>query len=60
VSKDGKTIKVDKAERRPGDPAVLVADARAAIEIFDWQPEYASLVVMVKHAWAWEQRITHE
>jgi len=56
VSKDGKTIMVDKAERRPGDPAVLVADAKVATEMFYWQPEYQCLEVMIEHAWAWELR----
>ena len=56
VSKDGKAITVDNAERRPGDPAVLVADAKAAVEIFNWQPEYSNLEEMVEHAWAWELR----
>jgi len=56
VSKDGRSITVDKAERRPGDPAVLVADAKAATEMLNWQPEYKSLEVMVEHAWAWELR----
>ena len=56
VSKDGKTITVDKADRRPGDPAVLVADARAATEIFNLQPKYSNLEEMVEHAWAWESK----
>jgi len=60
VSKDGKSITVDKAERRPGDPAVLVADAKAALKILNWQPEYPSLELMVEHAWAWEQSLTHD
>jgi len=55
VSKDGKSITVDKADRRSGDPAVLVADAKAATEIFNWQPEYSNLEEMVEHAWAWEK-----
>ena len=60
VSKDGKSIRVDKSDRRPGDPAVLVADANAATKIFNWLPEHSTLEEMVEHAWAWEQRITHE
>jgi len=51
---------VDKSDRRPGDPAVLVADANAATKIFNWLPEHSTLEEMVEHAWAWEQRITHE
>ena len=56
VSNDGKTITVDKAERRPGDPAVLVADAKAAKAQLNWQSNYAKLSEMVEHAWAWESK----
>ena len=60
VSKDYKSITVDKVARRPGDPAVLVADAKAATEIFNWQPKYSNLEEMVEHAWAWEQSLNYE
>ena len=60
VSKDEKSITVDKAERRPGDPAVLVADAKAATDVLIWQPKYSNLEEMVEHAWTWEQSLTHE
>jgi len=56
VNKDGKSITVVESGRRPGDPAVLVADAKAATEMLNWQPEYKGLEVMVEHAWAWELR----
>ena len=49
MSKVGKSITVDNAERRPGDPLV---DAKAALKILNWQSEYSSLEVVVEHAWA--------
>lgn len=52
----GRGINVVTAERRPGDPAVLVADATRAREELGWQPRYADLATIVAHAWAWEQR----
>ncbi len=51
----GRGINVVTAERRPGDPAVLVADAARAREELGWQPRYADLATIVAHAWAWEQ-----
>lgn len=51
-----KTIKAEVAERRAGDPAVLVADATAAREELGWQPQYPDLEDIIKHAWAWEQK----
>ena len=44
------------AERRPGDPAVLVADASRAHEVLGWQPRRSNLDEMVASAWAWRQR----
>ena len=35
---------------------LVVADAKAATEMLNWQPEYKGLEVMVEHAWAWELR----
>jgi UDP-glucose 4-epimerase len=45
-------------ERRPGDPAVLVADAALAKTQLGWQPQYADLEAIVRHVWAWEKKQT--
>lgn len=57
VAEEGRTLKVEEGERRPGDPAVLVADATLARRELDWQPQYAELETIIKHAWAWEKRL---
>jgi UDP-glucose 4-epimerase len=44
-------------ERRPGDPARLVADAKLARAALGWQPRYDSLETIVRHAWAWEKKL---
>jgi len=44
------------AERCPGDPPVLVADARAAREELEWVPVSSSLQQIVQSAWAWHTR----
>ena len=49
----GHTLQVTEAARRPGDPAVLIADATHAAERFGWQPQYPALTDMIAHAWAW-------
>jgi len=46
------------AERRPGDPSVLVADNCAAIELLGWMPKRSSLREIVESAWLWHSR-TH-
>ena len=52
----GHPIPVQTGPRRPGDPPVLVADARAARQALGWQPRHADLDTLLAHAWAWEQR----
>tara|TARA_R110000868_G_scaffold410505_2_gene698751 strand:- start:1012 stop:1983 length:972 start_codon:yes stop_codon:yes gene_type:complete len=50
----GKEFTVNLAERRPGDPARLIADSQAAIDTLHWQPQYADLATIIQHAWQWE------
>lgn len=56
VAADGKTIQVDEAERRLGDPAILIADATRARAELNWQPEYADIKTIIQHAWVWEKQ----
>ncbi|WP_369144697.1 UDP-glucose 4-epimerase GalE [Streptomyces sp. R44] len=44
------------AERRPGDPAVLVASAEAARERLGWTPSRPDLADVVADAWAFAQQ----
>src|SRR5918995_683345 len=44
------------AGRRPGDPAILVADASRANEVLGWQPRRSTLDEMVASAWSWRKR----
>ncbi|MDH6127888.1 UDP-glucose 4-epimerase GalE [Kitasatospora sp. GP82] len=48
----GREITVVTAERRPGDPAVLVASAQRAHEVLDWRPRRSQLDDIVADAWA--------
>ncbi len=52
----GRQIRVIYAARREGDPAVLVADSRSAMDELGWNPRFADLDSIVEHAWAWEQK----
>ena len=54
VSKNNKSIKVERVGRRLGDPAVLVADATVAINKLKWQPQYPDLASIIEHSWRWE------
>jgi UDP-glucose 4-epimerase len=47
-------INVIEADRRPGDPAVLVADATKARLKLGWKPKYSKLEQIIETAWNWE------
>ncbi|HKY03152.1 MAG TPA: UDP-glucose 4-epimerase GalE [Burkholderiales bacterium] len=49
----GKDIPVQYGERRPGDPARLVADSTRARAQLKWAPQYADLQTIIAHAWRW-------
>jgi UDP-glucose 4-epimerase len=50
----GRDFKVTHDKRRPGDPAVLVADSTLAKKELGWQPEHPDLESIIKTAWHWE------
>lgn len=47
----GHAIPVIMGARRPGDPAVLVAEASMAQRELAWRPKYPELIQMIAHAW---------
>lgn len=51
----GKDFPVEEAARRPGDPPMLVGSGEKAQKVLGWQPEYADLSQIVRHAWQWHQ-----
>lgn len=51
----GKPIKVVEGERRPGDPAVLVASSERIKRELGWQPKYQGLKEIIETAWKWHQ-----
>lgn len=50
----GCSIKVEHANRREGDPPVLVAGSDKARKMLGWMPQYG-LEEIVKTAWNWER-----
>jgi UDP-glucose 4-epimerase len=49
----GSQPKTERAPRRQGDPAILVASAERAIRRLAWSPRRSSLEAIVRTAWAW-------
>jgi UDP-glucose 4-epimerase len=52
----GLKIDIELSSRRPGDPAILVADPLSANRTLDWRPDYTDLETMVATAWDWRRR----
>jgi UDP-glucose 4-epimerase len=53
----GVDFPVRLGERRPGDPAALVAQADRIRERLGWQPRYNQLEAMVEQALNWERTL---
>lgn len=52
----GREIKVVESARRAGDPPILVGSSDKAHQVLGWQPQYASLDEILRHAWQWHQK----
>lgn len=51
----GKNIPVLEADRRPGDPARLIASSDKIKSSLGWQPRYENLETILQTAWVWHQ-----
>jgi UDP-glucose 4-epimerase len=49
----GKPIPAIEADKRPGDPAVLIASSDKIKEALGWKPQYEDLETIIKTAWVW-------
>lgn len=59
MRRTGRRFDLHRAERRPGDPAVLVADPSRARDVLGWRPggPGRDLDGIVDTAWAWHERL---
>jgi UDP-glucose 4-epimerase len=53
----GRTIHTERAPRRPGDPAVLIASSDKITSELGWHPRLSELDKMIESAWNWH--LTH-
>jgi len=53
----GIDFRVDRAARRPGDPAQIVAATGRVRDVIGWQPQFDDLPTIVSHALAWERKL---
>lgn len=48
-------IPAEVKERRPGDPAVLIASSEKAKKTLGWEPRFVSLEKIITDAWKWHR-----
>ncbi len=51
----GQPVPYALADRREGDPAVLVASNTKAKQVLGWNPKHSDIRTILRDAWAWEQ-----
>lgn len=51
----GQPVPYALADRREGDPAVLVASNTKAKKVLGWNPKHSDIRTILRDAWAWEQ-----
>jgi len=51
-----KDFKIVEAERREGDPPVLISSSEKAIETLKWKPQYEGIETIIETAWKWHQK----
>jgi UDP-glucose 4-epimerase len=54
----GVDFRIDRAGRRPGDPARIVAQSDRARDLLGWKPQFDDLATIVAHALAWERKLS--
>ncbi len=55
----GHPIPAEISERRPGDPAILIASAERAHAELGWRPQYPNIREIVATAWKWHSTHPH-
>lgn len=53
----GNEIKAVEAERRQGDPPILIGSSHKAKEVLKWKPKYGDLSQIVETAWNWHKKL---
>src|SRR5580704_7372739 len=53
----GVDFRVELGDRRPGDPAQIVAASNRIRSVLGWRPQFDDLATIVSHALAWEREL---
>ena len=52
----GLAVPTVDADRRAGDPPVLIASSESARRVLGWKPQFGDLETIIETAWIWRQR----
>jgi len=52
----GRDVPTTDADRRAGDPPVLIASSESARRVLGWKPQFGELETIIETAWTWRQR----
>ncbi len=52
----GRNIPVTHTDRRPGDPATLIAGSEKVMRILNWKPEFNDIETIIATAWEWHSK----
>jgi UDP-glucose 4-epimerase len=52
----GAEIRVGMEKRRPGDPAILIADPTRAGDLLGWRARRSDIQTVLQDAWAWHRK----
>lgn len=52
----GHPIPAEVKDKRPGDPATLIASSEKAKSVLGWKPEYNSIEKIIIDAWNWHRK----
>lgn len=44
---------MSEEDRRPGDPATLIASSQKAMDVLGWKPKYTNVEDIIATAWKW-------
>jgi UDP-glucose 4-epimerase len=55
----GRDIPAVAGDRRPGDPATLIASSNRIRSDLGWEPEHSDLESIIASAWAWHEKHPH-
>ena len=47
----GRSVPYEFADRRPGDPAIILASAKKARQILNWEPTHSQLENIINSTW---------